>query len=182
MDNWNDILNRFLIQTQSNDLKYSSYPKNWSDLILRISFGMGVPARVPWIAFITEDMKVSEGFYPVYLFYKETNTLILAYGISETMQYSKTWPEEILSSNITLKKYFNKKIPRYGDSFVFKAYKVKILNNKIEFQDPESQTKITEETIKKDLQNLIENYKKILLIKTSTVTPNLQGVFYMEKQ
>ena len=48
---------------------------------------MGMPARIPWIAFITPEMKVSEGFYPVYLYYKKHETFILAYGISETMKY-----------------------------------------------------------------------------------------------
>ena len=124
MNKWIEILNKFLLQTQTDELKYSSYPKEWSDLVFRISFGMGVPARIPWIAFITPEMKVSEGFYPVYLYYKESNTLILAYGISETMQYEKTWPEEVMSSSTTVTDHFGSKVARYGDSYVCKSYKI----------------------------------------------------------
>ena len=35
-------------------------------------------------------MPVSNGYNPVYLFYKEQNILVLAYGISETHNYSWT--------------------------------------------------------------------------------------------
>ena len=76
MKNWHEILNKFILQSKSGDLKTSSYPKEWSDLRFRISFGMGAAARVPWIALITPEMEVSNGYYPVYLFYKELDTLI----------------------------------------------------------------------------------------------------------
>ncbi len=37
--------------------------------------------KIPWICLITPEMRVSEGYYPGYLYIKETNTLILSYGI-----------------------------------------------------------------------------------------------------
>ena len=40
MNGWTDILNKFILQAQESDLKTSSYPKEWSDLKMRISFGM----------------------------------------------------------------------------------------------------------------------------------------------
>jgi 5-methylcytosine-specific restriction enzyme B len=92
-------------------LKTSSYPKEWDDLHLEVSFGMGTPAHVPWIAFLGPEMKVSWGFYPVYLYYKALNTLILAYGISETEEFSKTWPPEIMNSTTTITGFFNKDVP-----------------------------------------------------------------------
>jgi len=80
--NWPQILNEFLIQAEKGDLKTASYPKEWSDLRTKFSFGMGAPARVPWVAFLAPGMEVSNGYYPVYLYYKQLKTLVLAYGIS----------------------------------------------------------------------------------------------------
>jgi|TARA_B100001964_G_C13670424_1_gene353052 5-methylcytosine-specific restriction protein B len=66
-------LERFVKQvlTEPENLKYSEYPKELFDLNMRVSFGMGMPAKIPHIALITKEMKVSNGFYPVYLFYKD---------------------------------------------------------------------------------------------------------------
>ena len=38
---------------------------------MKVSFGQGVPARVSWISFLAPEMQTSNGFYPVYLFYKK---------------------------------------------------------------------------------------------------------------
>lgn len=70
MGNFLKILNLFVDQATTGDLKTSPYPKEWSNLGMRISFGMGAPARVPWIAFVAPEMHVSRGFYPVYLYIK----------------------------------------------------------------------------------------------------------------
>jgi 5-methylcytosine-specific restriction protein B len=71
------IINTFLLQAKTRDLKTSSYPKEWNGLKMRVSFGMGAPARIPWIAFIAQEMQVSKGFYPVYLYYKDLGVLII---------------------------------------------------------------------------------------------------------
>ena len=78
-------------------------------------------------------MQVSKVFYQVYLYYKELVNLILAYGISETSEFSKTWPTEIMNSSSTIKSFFDKDVPRYGDSFVFKAYTIKTDNGKVDY-------------------------------------------------
>ena len=182
MNEWLKILNKFLLQTQTNDLKYSSYPKEWSDLVFRISFGMGVPARIPWICLITPEMTVSNGFYPGFLFIKESNTLILSYGISETMQYERTWPEEILSSNETLKEHMGGKVPRYGESYVCKSYKINFNNDKVEYTDYKTERSLSETEIITDFESLLEEYKKILSIKSQSTPVSSHGVFYMEKQ
>ena len=182
MGDWFNILCEFLKQAKTNNLKYSSYPKEWSDLIFRISFGMGVPARIPWIAFITPQMKVSEGFYPVYLYYKEYNKLILAYGISETMQYSKTWPQDLIDQSSSISDFFGKKVARYGDSYVCKSYDINFLSNKIDLIDSNTKKSLQEKDINKDLDELLETYKNIVSIKSTSVINYNQGVFYMEKQ
>ncbi len=160
MNNWKEILDRFLIQTQQSNLKTSSYPKEFYGLRLRVSFGMGAPARVPWIAFITPEMAVSKGFYPVYLYYKELKTLILAYGISETEEYGKTWPPEIMNSTTTITAYFDKDVPRYGDSFVFKSYLIEIKDNLVKYKYSENRVEASDKDIEADLFTILDYYKK----------------------
>ena len=126
--NWTIILTEFIKQSNEGTLKTSQYPKEWNDLKMKVSFGMGAPSRIPWIAFVAPEMQVSKGFYPVYLYYKDLKTLILAYGISETDEFEKSWPAEIMNSTQTITAYFDQDVPRYGDSFIFKAYRVSIEN------------------------------------------------------
>lgn len=183
MSGWQTILNAFLLQAQKGDLKTSSYPKEWSDLKMKVSFGQGVSARVPWIAFTAPEMQVSKGFYPVYLYYKELNTLILAYGISETSEFPKTWPAEIMDSKPTIKSYFDTDVPRYGDSFVFKAYKLNMDGDEVEFSYPDENKLATEKDLESDLSRILDDYKQIVSIeirKEDSVISH--GLFYIEKQ
>jgi len=182
MNDWPNLLRKFLLQAQTGDLKKSSYPKEWSDLRLRISFGMGMPARIPWIAFVAPEMEVSEGFYPVYLYYKELETLVLAYGVSETKESSKTWPAEIMNSTQTITAYFNKSVPRYGDSFVFKSYKIEKDGENIKFFRGNTSEIATEKDSESDLETIIEYYKKTVSVTPAATASWSQGVFYMEKQ
>ncbi len=180
---WLTTLNMFITQSHQSDLKTSPYQKEWSNLRLRISFGMGAPARVPWIAFIVQEMAVSKGFYPAYLYYKELETLILAYGISETEEFGKSWPAEIMNSTKTIAAHFDKDVPRYGDSFVFKAYKVKITDNSVQYVYSDAGTEASEKDIEADLSTILEYYKKVNSITPSSTVPEIsQGLFYMEKQ
>jgi hypothetical protein len=43
-----------------DDLKTSSYPREWDGLKMKVSFGMSAPAHIPWIAFIAPEMQVSK--------------------------------------------------------------------------------------------------------------------------
>lgn len=183
METFCQILNFFINQAQEGDLRTSSYPKEWADLRMRVSFGMGAPARVPWIAFVTPEMHVSRGFYPVYLYYKELKTLILAYGISETEESSQSWPVEIMNSAPTIAAHFDKNVPRYGDSFVFKAYEVQINEKSIKYTNIDTGKEMTETDIEADLSTILEYYKKILSLPSSPIVSEIsQGLFYMEKQ
>lgn len=180
---WSKILTEFLLQAQKGDLKTASYPKQWDEMRLRVSFGMGAPARVPWIAFVAPEMQVSNGFYPVYLYYKDLKTLILAYGISETQEFSQTWPAEIMNSSITIAAHFDKEVPRYGDSFVFKSYTVEINNEKVIYIYSETKEVAADKDIESDLQTILDYYKKAVSITTTSPKSEWsQGLFYMEKQ
>jgi len=182
MQDIKSILDKFIFQAQTSDLKSSDYPKEYSDLKMKVSFGMGAPARVPWIAFIAPDMQVSKGFYPVYLYYKSFNTLILAYGVSETSEFERTWPAEVMNSAPTISSFFDKEVPRYGDSFVFKAYKVIIENNTINYSYPNGEF-VSGQDLQADLQTIMDYYKKIVSIeirKEDSIFSH--GIFYLEKQ
>jgi hypothetical protein len=183
MNNWANILTDFLNQSKEGDLKTSQYPKEWHDLRMKVSFGMGAPARVPWIAFVAPEMQVSKGFYPVYLYYKDLETLILAYGISETAEFGKSWPAEIMNSTQTIAAYFDKDVPRYGDSFVFKAYTISSDTGKAKISYKDNGKVASEKDLESDLETILDYYKKAVSISPS-VTPSddSQGIFYMEKQ
>ena len=182
MDNWQKVLDKFLMQAQKSDLKISTYPKEVGDLRIRISFGMGAPARVPWIAFVAPEMAVSKGFYPVYLYYKELSTLILAYGVSETEEFGKSWPVDVMNSASTITAHFDKGVPRYGDSFVFKSYRVKVSRNSIGYTYSDSGVSATAKDLESDLATILEYYKKVVSLGPSASPEISQGLFYMEKQ
>ena len=85
------FLDNFIIQSQTDNLKTKDlYPKSIFDLDMKVSFGMGVPTYVPWISILGPGMTTSNGYYPVYLYYKKENILILAYGISETNPFENS--------------------------------------------------------------------------------------------
>jgi 5-methylcytosine-specific restriction enzyme B len=126
-----DQLIKFLNQAKTTDLTTSPYEKSYANLKVKVGFGQGNQARVPWIAFLKENQTVQDGIYPVYLFFKEKKLLILAYGISETNRPKNSWK---LSDTITIESYFEKNnlgVPeRYGNSFVYKTYKTDRVLNK----------------------------------------------------
>jgi len=86
---------------------------------------MGTLAKVPWIGFLAQNMKISNGIYPCYLYYREKDLLILAYGISETNNSEIFWPVKVINSAKTIASYLNEEVPRYGNSVIFKAYRMR---------------------------------------------------------
>ena len=182
MNNANKLLDQFIMQAQEADLRTAHYPKQHESLSMKISFGMGVSAKIPWIAFTAPEMRVSNGFYPVYLYYKEQKTLILAYGISETSEFEESWPPEVMNSASTIKSFFGKNVHRYGSSFVFRAYNIDIKINKVEYLNKEG-LKLSESELESDLQTILNYYRKLVSIEINKEDSLLnQGLFYMEKQ
>lgn len=117
-----------------------------NELQIEISFGVGRASAIPWIAFLNNSDKVQDGIYPVYLYYKEKDLLILAYGLSETNEAKRKWN---ITNVPTIKEYFytnNLGRPdRYGSSYVFKVY--------------DTTKTLNESEINSDLNKLIEVYK-----------------------
>ncbi len=143
------ILKPFLEQAKTDNLKTSHFPNDYAGLEMKVSFGHGNTAKIPWISFLAKGQSTSNGIYPVYLFYKDYEELILAYGVSETNPPARLWeqPEGVLS----IKEYFSKKQlkpDRYGGSFVYKTYQ---LNAPIDWTQAEA-----------DLAGLIKEYQDVL--------------------
>ena len=183
-----DFLDPFIIQSGFDEKQFGpggqviqSYPKEYMDLKMRVSFGKGAPARVTWISFLAPEMQTMEGFYPVYLFYKKAKKLILAYGLSETKESKTSWPNEILNNEKKISDYLDDP-PRYGDSFVFKTYKPSIQDNKISYVDDNNKP-ISNDTLNKDLTEIINYYKQSLSREIKKEDSSIgQGIFWMEKQ
>lgn len=119
---------KFLQQAKTESQAIKHFIGNYAGLKVRVSFGQGHLARVPWIAFLKGENTVRSGIYPVYLYFKSLDLLILAYGVSESAA-SNSWKIE---NPINLKDYFLKnnlgEIAKYGNSFFFKGYKGDKLN------------------------------------------------------
>ena len=146
------ILTEFLTQVQNGGHSTYNYPPFYSGLQLKIGFGIGKDAKIPWITFLGEGQTPQNGIFPVYYFFKEHHKLILAYGISEAEIPKRNW--FVPPSTKTIKQYFDglRITPyKYHKSYVYEVYGTfKELDwNKIE----------------SDLYRLINRYKKIMQLK-----------------
>ena len=122
----------------------------YKKLVVEISYGVGRSTAIPWIAFLGNQQKVKEGIYPVFLYYREQNILVLAYGVSETNEPTLKWDK--LDSKTSIKDYFKEeldiKLKNYGSSYVFKVYDATNLPS--------------QDTLKRDLDLLIEEYLELM--------------------
>lgn len=148
MNHYNEIV-KFLHQAKNGNLSTSDFATEYNGTKIKVSFGKGNQARIPWIAFLKDNQTVSNGIYPVYLYYKDKGLLILAYGVSETNVPDLKWNIPNLKS---IQSFFLEKNlgqpDRYGDSFVFKVYHV-------------DQT-LDEKEINDDLRQIILKYEDTL--------------------
>lgn len=151
MSYYNELV-KFLEQAKTDDLgtTRNNYLQKYLGLDLKISFGQGGVAKIPWISFLAAGETTSNGIYPVYLYFKSENLLVLAYGISVTNIPNKKWD---LKNPKTITEYFAENklgVPfNYGNSFIFKTYRTNQL--------PPSNT------IDSDLNEIIDYYKALHL-------------------
>lgn len=154
------FLDEFLRQTKTTNLKTKHlYPDLINDLDVKVSFGMGTPTQVPWISTLGPGMSTSNGYYPVYLYYKKQNILILAFGISETFNYKEPWTKEIIDSKQKIKDFLDNPF-RYGESYVFQTYTPEITEEAVKYFRDEKE--ISKDEIAEDLTNIINSYKTCL--------------------
>ena len=175
-----EFLKEFIKQTQTESLKTKDYPKEFLDLKMKVSFGQGNLSKVPWVALRAPDMPVSNGYNPVYLYYKEQNILILAYGISETHIPETSWTREIHDSKTKISDFIDNPF-RYGDSFVYKHYVPQIKDKDVVFcRDDKT---ITEEELLQELKEIVNFFKECLNIELKDEKSSMStGLFYMEQQ
>lgn len=145
---YSEELLAFLKQSQTDNLKTKQYRRNYLGTSVTVGFGQGVSAKIPWISFLKKPFVTQDGIYPVYLFYKNINKLILAYGVSETNKPQQDWN---LKNAVSIKDYFEensyKKPYKYGSSYLYKIYDVNNLPGTTELNS--------------DLDNIIEQYLQI---------------------
>ena len=155
------LLEDFIKQSKVGNQHTNQYPKKLLDLDLKVRFGQGGLAKRPWIAILGKGMEPREGYYPVYLYYKEDNILDLCYGRSETRDFPTPWSSDIRErfSDIPEDKKL-KKEKRREVSWIYKTYIPKIENDQVKFflNDQE----ISSEELLSDLSSLVEEYKKCL--------------------
>ena len=136
LDEINETISQFLHQSLTDRLHTSDYPSELCDCSLSVSFGQGNPARVPWIAFLIPPNVVRRGIFPVALYFKERNLLILSYGVSEQSDPAYNWH---LPDVETIEEFFQREYgespPKYGSSYVFKTYQVSEASVSSEFAE-----------------------------------------------
>lgn len=146
---------RFVRQSTTTDLKHKDYLKEYMGFEIRHGFGQGTPARVTWISFLGFGQKASEGIYPVLLYYKEQNRLVLSYGVSDTNKSSKSW---VFNQDTPpkIEEYFKReslgKPARYGNSYVFKVYSIDLSTKNCG---------LDEDTLTSDLDEIIRQYRAV---------------------
>lgn len=167
-----ELLTKFLEQAKAGtDLATRSYPNSYCGLEVKVGFGKGNIARIPWIAFLAEGQAVPNGIYPVFLMFREEKVLLLCYGMSETIVPIGSWGN--LADTPTVHAWFNNRFgrnpARYGASYVRAAY---------ELDKPLPMDKLGGE-----LDLMIDQYKQITGFReihhgNRDVTPTL-GPFFM---
>ena len=162
-----------LVNTMFEHRKNRNFEKNgmrtsYQGLSVKASIGLsGWLSKIPWISYCAQGQTNTKGIYPVLLFYGtpefiKANTnktivkkIVLAYGISATNKPDKSWGEAVYGEK-TIKEAFvewnyktrDPKIIKYNSSYVFKVY---------EWTDG-----LNYRQIQKDIDKLIEIYKKII--------------------
>ncbi len=159
MGYYNQLI-QFLEQAKTNDLKTKHFGSEYNGTKVKVSFGQGNSALIPWISFLIDPNTTSKGIYPAYLYYKDSETLFLTYGISESNTPDQKWN---VTDSESIREYFDKKglakPARYGQSLVFKSYNVESLPEK--------------EIMEKDLNELIQIYKSITFSTTKVSLPDV---------
>ena len=144
-----DILTSFFGQVKDNKHTTSHFPSHYSGLQMKVGFGVGRTAKIPWITFLGEGQKPQNGIFPVYYFFKEYDILVLAYGISEAETPVKKWKQENETKTVAeYAEHLGFEPHKYRDSYVYNAY--------------DTSKSLDWHKIEIDLDSLIDYYKRIL--------------------
>lgn len=158
-----NLLNKFIKQAdEQTSLVTKDYPKKFCNLEVNVGFGQGNFSKVPWITFLGYGQKTQEGIYPVYLYYKTIDVLVLAYGISTNRSPSTSWNNVDAKETIRdhLSRVFNHTLDKFGFSYVFNAYQLPKDFTEIEFSS--------------DLDTIIEEFHNLMQGKEDVI-PDSNG-------
>jgi 5-methylcytosine-specific restriction protein B len=119
-------------------------------LAVKVGFGKGRLAKVPWISFLGYGQQNQNGIYPVFLYYKAEQLLVLARGVSDTETPTRLWPGGAGAKTIDqlFVERFSYEAERYGNSFVYRAYRIP--------------ADIDYDTIAQELDNLVAEYHELM--------------------
>ena len=174
-----DFLDDFVKQTKTGGQKVKHYPKEYSNLRLRVSFGQGTLSKIPWVQVVAPDVGTSNGYYPVYLFYKQENILILAYGIGESVE-ADSWNSEIHSSKQRIDQFIDNPF-RYGNSYVCEHYEPIVNGEEVNYLRDGKE--VSKKQMTEELDSLVDYYKECMDIDLKDETSVIStGLFYMEQQ
>ena len=174
-----DFLDDFVKQTKTGGQKVKHYPKEYSNLRLRVSFGQGTLSKIPWVQVVAPDVGTSNGYYPVYLFYKQENILILAYGIGESVE-AESWNSEIHSSKQRIDEFIDNPF-RYGNSYVCMHYEPIVNGEEVKYLRDGKE--VSNKQMTEELDSLVDYYKECMDIDLKDETSVIStGLFYMEQQ
>lgn len=120
-----ELVQKFISQADEEEsLVTRNYASEYRGLKVKVGFGQGTFARVPWVSFCGEAQTTSNGIYPCLLYFKSARLLLLTKCISETNQPEKKWSN--VEDAETVKEFFQARgegLPeRYGTSYVFSSY------------------------------------------------------------
>ncbi|WP_158618054.1 McrB family protein [Chitinophaga lutea] len=153
------------VHNDPKNLKKANFEgKIFEGLKIVAGFGQGNTAKIPWIALLADDQKVSEGIYPVYLYFIAQQRLVLAYGISETREPPHPWPFKRETVQAFFKSNEGVSPKRYGSSYYFKDYSINKSRKNYGLE-----SKILED----DIEELVLEYKEVVgKMNKRTVEPN----------
>ena len=173
------FLDDFVKQTKTGGQKVKHYPKEYSNLRLRVSFGQGTLSKIPLVQVVAPDVGTSNGYYPVYLFYKQENILILAYGIGESVE-ADSWNSEIHSSKQRIDEFIDNPF-RYGNSYVCEHYEPIVNGEEVKYLRDGKE--VSKKQMTEELDSLVDYYKECMDIDLKDETSVIStGLFYMEQQ
>jgi 5-methylcytosine-specific restriction protein B len=156
VESFHPQLVQFLSQAETGDLTTSHYIREFMGCRVKVSFGQGGLARIPWIGVTAGENTISNGIYPNYLYFKESGTLLLVRGVSEENRPKLAWKSH---DEPTVSEFFQERNltppSRYGASHVYKHYDASaVVDANAEFANQ----------IDTDLRQLINEYLEILQV------------------
>ncbi len=150
-------LDRFFEQLHQGGLGSSHYAKSIGQAELQVSFGTGRAAVVPWMALTRPGVDIKEGIYPVLLYFRRLERLILAYGISETNKPGLVWPAHLLDMAPSIGQAYPKAF-RYKKSFICQDYDQLSRGPEFSFARKGSTDPLTSEDLARDFLDLLQQY------------------------